>query len=342
MVSQREFRNSLRPTEKSIGKPIKEKTMKTGTMRAVKCTGYGPPEVLEMTMCDIPTPKSDEIQIAVKASAVTASDIFIRSSKLPIQYKIPMRLLIGITRPRKEILGLVFAGVVESVGAKIRRFTPGDRVYGMTGFRFGAYAEFLCLKETDSKAGAVSKLPNNIAYSDATSAAYGGSLALQYMDKGNVEKGQHILVYGASGTSGTIAVQYGKYLGARVTAVCSTRNIDLVRSLGADDVIDYTTTVGLDAGIEFDFMLDSVGKMKTSRLKESCKRCLTKNGRYVSIDTGDLILSSSRLDQIAGLVTEGHIQPVVEKTYPLEEIVAAHEYVQKGHKRGGVAIMIDA
>ncbi len=312
-----------------------------GKMRAVKCTGYGPPEVLKPFTTDIPTTKEDEIQIAIKASAVTASDIFIRSSTLPIQYKIPIRLLIGMTRPRKSILGLVFAGVVESAGEKIKRFAPGDRVYGMTGFRFGAYAEYLCLRETDSKAGAVSKLPESIAFAEATSAAYGGSLALQYMDKGNIEKGQSILVYGASGTSGTIAVQYGKYHGARVTAVCSTKNVGFVKSLGADDVIDYTATDFLDTGIEFDFMLDSVGKMKTSRLKESCKRCLKKNGRYVSIDNGDLVLSSSRLDQIAGLVAEGHIRPVVEKTYPLEEIVAAHEYVQKGHKRGGIAILVN-
>jgi NADPH:quinone reductase-like Zn-dependent oxidoreductase len=265
---------------------------------------------------------------------------FIRSSNLPLMYKIPMRLLIGITKPRKSILGLVFAGIVESAGSKITRFKPGDRVYGMTGFRFGAYAQYMCLKETDSKAGCVSILPDEMSFEEATAAAYGGSLALQYMDKGGIEPNRHILVYGASGTSGTFAVQYGKYLGAHVTGVCSTGNLEFVRSLGADAVIDYTVRDHIEPGIEFDFILDSVGNIKTSRLKESCRKNLKKSGTYVSIDDGDLILSSSRLDQISGLVVDGSIKPVVERTFPLEQIVQAHEYVEKGHKRGGVAIVI--
>lgn len=313
---------------------------KIGKMRAVECTGYGPPEVLRLAEVDIPTPRENEIRIAVKASAVTASDIFIRSSDLPLRYKIPMRLLLGITKPRKSILGLVFAGLVESAGSKITRFKPGDRVYGMTGFRFGAYAQYMCIKETDSKAGCVSILPDELSFEEATAAAYGGSLALQYMEKGGIEQNRRILVYGASGTSGTIAVQYGKYLGAHVTGVCSTRNLDFVSSLGADAVIDYSAEEYIDPGIEFDFILDSVGTIKNSKLKEACRKNLKKTGMYVSIDDGDLILSSSRLDQISGLVVEGSIKPVVEKVFPLEQIVQAHEYVEKGHKRGGVAIVI--
>ncbi len=314
--------------------------MKAGKMRAVECTHYGPPEVLKLTEVDIPSPKKNEIQIAVKASAVTASDIFIRSSDIPIQYQIPMRIMIGITKPRRSILGFVFAGTVESVGPKIKRFTPGDRVYGMTGFRFGAYAEYMCIKESDSKTGCVSLLPKEVPFVEATAAAYGGSLALQYMEKGSIGPGQNILIYGASGTSGTFAVQYGKHLGAHVTAVCSSKNIDFVKSLGTDTVIDYTTTDHIRPGTKFDFVLDSVGKIKNSPLKKACRNSLKKTGNYVSIDNGDLILSSSRLDQISALVVDRAVKPIVEKTYPLEHIVEAHRYVQNGHKRGGVAISI--
>lgn len=314
--------------------------MNRGTMRAVRCTGYGPPDVLELVETEVPTPKENELRIAVKASAVTASDIFIRSSDLPLQYRIPMRLLIGIRKPRRPILGLVFSGVVDSVGSKIERFRPGDRVYGITGFHFGAYAQYMCLKETDSKTGCVALLPEEISFEEATAAAYGGSLALQYMEKGNIQPNQHVLIYGASGTSGTIAVQYAKHLGARVTAVCGTKNLDFVKDLGADAVLDYTSADRIEPGVEFDFMLDSVGKIKNSSLKQSCKKAVKKSGNYVSIDNGDLILSSSRLDQISTLVVSGAFTPVVEKSYPLEQIVAAHEYVQKGHKRGGVAIRI--
>ncbi len=316
--------------------------MKTGKMKAVECTRYGPPKVLKLVQAAIPVPKKDEIQIAVKASAVTASDIFIRSSELPMHYMIPMRLLIGITKPRKSILGFVYAGVVESVGARIERFSTGDRIFGLTGLRFGAYAEYMCARETDSKTGCVAKLPKSIPFVDATAAAYGGSLALQYMDMGRITEGQRILVYGASGTSGTIAVQYGKYLGAHVTAVCSTRNLDFVRSLGADSVIDYTTTDHLEAGAEFDFILDSVGKVKSSQLKESCRQSLKQSGKYVSIDNGDLILSSSRLDQISHLIVTGKLKPYIDKTYTLDQIVEAHTYVQSGHKRGGVAIAVSS
>jgi len=316
--------------------------MNSGKMRAVRCTGYGPPDVLELVETEVPDPKENELRIAVKASAVTASDIFIRSSDIPLQYRIPMRLLIGITKPRRSILGFVFAGVVDSVGSKIKRFTAGDRVYGMTGFRFGAYAEYMCVKETVSKTGCVARLPEEISFEEATAAAYGGSLALQYMEKGNIQPNQHVLIYGASGTSGIIAVQYAKYLGARVTGVCSTNNLEFVKSLGAESVIDYTTTDSVGLEVEFDFVLDSVGKIKNSPLKQSCKKAVKKSGSYISIDNGDLILSSSRLNQISKLVVNGAFKPILEKSYPLEQIVAAHEYVQKGHKRGGVAIRINA
>ena len=307
--------------------------MEQNKMKAVICNKYGPPDVLQLAEVNKPVPKENEILIEIKASAVTASDIFIRSSNIPVKFKIPMRLMIGIFKPRKSIIGLVFAGRVKSVGKKIQRFSPGDEVYGMTGFNLGTYAEYTCIKETDSTTGCVSIKPKNISFEEATSAVYGGSLALQYMDMGNIKAKQNILIYGASGTSGTMAVQYGKYLGAKVTAVCSGKHVDFVKSLGADCVIDYTITDSLDNNIKFNFILDSVGKIKTSKLKDNCKKALLSDGKYVSIDNGNLKLSSKRLELLTSLIENGKIKPVVDKIYPLEEIVEAHRYVEKGIKR---------
>jgi NADPH:quinone reductase-like Zn-dependent oxidoreductase len=234
----------------------------------------------------------------------------------------------------------VLAGKIESVGKNVKRFKPGDQVYGLTGFGLGAYAEYKCMKETDSTYGCLALKPNNLSYEEATVAAYGGLLAFQYIEKGNIQRGQKVLIYGASGTSGTTAVQFAKYLGAEVTGVCSTSNIELVKSLGADSVIDYTKKDSIDLIKQYDFILDAVGKIKTSEVKETFKKALTPKGKYVSIDDGKLILDSNRLALIKELVENGHIKPVVDRSYPLEQIVEAHEYVGKGHKKGGVAITI--
>ncbi len=309
-------------------------------MKAVICPKYGPPEILQIKDVEKPSPKKNEVLIKIHASAVTASDIFIRSSQLPIQYMIPMRLMLGITKPRKSIIGLVLAGEIEAIGSEIKRFKVGDQVYGLTGFGLGAYAEYTCMKETDSTYGCLALKPANISYEEATVAAYGGLLAFQYIDKGNIRAGQNVLIYGASGTSGTTAIQYAKYLGAKVTAVCSTANLELVKSLGADTLIDYTKEDTLSPGTTFDFILDAVGRKKTSALKKACKSALAQGGLYVSIDDGNLLLESERLETIKQLVEAGHIKTIIDKCYPLEEIVEAHRYVGLGHKKGGVAISI--
>jgi NADPH:quinone reductase-like Zn-dependent oxidoreductase len=310
-------------------------------VKAIICPGYGPPEVLQITEVERPTPADDEVCIKVHATAVTASDIFIRGSQIPLRYLVPMRLMIGLTKPRKSIIGLVLAGEVESVGRHIRRFAPGDRVYGLTCFGLGAYAEYKCMRETDSNQdGCLALMPQNLTYEEATVAVYGGLLALQYMEKGNVQRGQRVLIYGASGTTGTTAVQYAKYLGADVTAVCSTANLELVRSLGADRVIDYTSQDALAPGERFDLVLDAVGKRKTSRLKQACKKALSPGGAYVSIDDGSLAPDSKRLDRMRHLVEAGHVKPVVDRCYPFEDMAEAHRYVGQGHKRGGVAITV--
>ena len=309
-------------------------------MKAIICTKYGPPEVLQLREVEKPTPKDDEVLVKIYATAVTASDIFIRSSQIPIRFRIPMRLMLGLTKPRKSIIGLVLAGEIESIGRDVKRFRIGDQVYGLTGFGLGAYAEYKCMKETDSTHGCLAIKPINTSYEEATMAAYGGLLAFQYVEKGNIQRGQRVLVYGASGTSGTMAVQLANYLGAKVTGVCSSTNLELVKSLGAEAVIDYTKVDTLDPGVQYDFILDAVGKIKTSKLKVACKKALAPKGKYVSIDDGSLILDSKRLASIKELVEAGHIKPIIDKCFRFEEIVEAHRYVGKGHKTGGVAVSV--
>lgn len=309
-------------------------------MKAIICTKYGPPEVLKIKEVEKPIPKYNEVCIKIYATAVTASDIFIRGSQLPIQFWLPMRLYIGLMKPRKSIIGLVLSGEIESVGKDIKRFKTGDQVYGVTGFGLGCYAEYKCMQETDSTHGCLALKPETITHEEATAAAYGGLLALQFMEKGNIQSRQKVLIYGASGTSGTIAVQLAKYYGAEVTGVCSTANLQFVKSLGADKVIDYTKEDSINFIEHYDFILDAVGKAKKSKFKEICKKALSLNGKYISIDDGKLELQSKRLVTIKELIDKGQIKPVIDRTYPLEQIVEAHEYVGKGHKRGGVAITV--
>jgi NADPH:quinone reductase-like Zn-dependent oxidoreductase len=309
-------------------------------MKAVVCKKYGGPEVLKLEEVAKPNPNDFEVCVKIHATAVTNSDIFIRGSELPFPIIVPFRLMMGIFKPRKSIIGLVFSGEIESIGKHIKRFNPGDMVFGLTGFRLGTYAEYMCMKEIDSKKGCISLKPNNINHEEATMVAYGGLLALQFLEKGKIEKGQKVLIYGASGTTGTIAVQIAKYLGAEVTGVCSTSNLEMVKNLGADYVIDYTKQDSVPEGVDYDYILDAVGKAKTSKLKVSCKDFLSSNGKYVSIDNGDLKLYSQRLNIIKDYVESGHIKPVIDKIYQLEEIAEAHRYVEKGHKKGGVAITV--
>jgi len=310
-------------------------------MKAYVCPKYGPPEVLRLTEVATPAPADDEVLVKVRATAVPNSDIFIRGSQIPLRHWIPMRLMIGLTRPRRRIIGLVLAGEVESAGRDIRRFKPGDRVYGITCLGLGAYAEYTCMRETDSnRDGCLALMPKDLTFEEATATAYGGLLALQYLEKGHVRSGQRVLVYGASGTAGTTAVQVAKHLGADVTGVCSTANLDLVRSLGADRALDYTRQDSLDPEERFDLVLDAVGRRKTSRLKQACTRALAPGGTCVSIDDGPLLPDSQRLDAMRGLVEAGHVRPVLDRTYAFEDMVAAHRYVGRGHKRGGVAVTV--
>ncbi len=311
------------------------------TMKAIVCTKYGSPEVLQIEQRQKPIPREDEVLIKIYATSVTNSDIFIRSSKVPLIGMIPFRLMLGIKKPRNSIIGEVFSGEIEFVGPEIKRFKIGDQVYGFTGYSLGAYADYKCMKEIDSKRGCLAVKPNNISFEEATSAAYGGLLAFQYLEKGPILRDHKVLIYGASGTSGTIAVQYTKHLGAAVTGVCGSSNIEFVKSLGADKVLDYTKKESINDLEKYDFVLDAVGKKRTSELKNACRSALTINGKYVSIDDGALLLQSDRLNKITELVELGIIKPVTDRIYRFEQIIEAHQYVEMGHKKGNVAITVN-
>jgi NADPH:quinone reductase-like Zn-dependent oxidoreductase len=309
-------------------------------MRAIICAKYGPPEVLQIGQINKPIPKNNEVLIKVHATSVTNSDIFIRGSKVPFSLIIPFRLMIGIRRPRNPIIGEVFSGKIEAAGSEIKRFKKGDNVFGLTGFSLGGYAEYKCMEEVDSKQGCLAVMPNNIDFEEATAAAYGGLLAFQFMEEETIIPGSKVLIYGASGTTGIIAVQYAKYLGAAVTGVCGSKNIEFVKSLGVDKVLDYTKQESEGALEKYDFVLDAVGKAKTSVLKKACAKELKTGGKFVSIDDSALLLQSSRLDKIRELIESGKIKPVNDRTFSFEQIIEAHKYVEAGHKRGNVAVTV--
>jgi NADPH:quinone reductase-like Zn-dependent oxidoreductase len=310
-------------------------------MKAIICKKYGPPENFEIVEYKKPIPKDDEVLIKIYAASVTNSDIFIRSSDIPLRFRIPMRLMIGIFKPGNGIIGEVFSGIIEQTGSEIKRFKVGDRVYGLTGFSLGAYADYKCMKEKDSKKGCIAIKPENISFEEATAAAYGGLLAFQFLEKENIHPDQKVLIYGASGTSGIIAVQLAKYLGAEVTGVCSTRHIEFIKSIGADKVLDYTIQDSSSQLEEYDVILDSVGKAKKSDLKEACKKSLSKFGKYISIDDSALILSSDRLDRVKKLIENDKIKPINDRCYNFDQIIDAHKYVELGHKKGNVAITVN-
>jgi NADPH:quinone reductase-like Zn-dependent oxidoreductase len=310
------------------------------TMKAVICTKYGPPEVLRIAQWPKPVPRADEIRVRICATSVTNSDIFIRSSQVSLGVLIPFRLMIGIRKPRKAIIGEVFAGLVDEVGAQISRFRVGDAVYGLTGFSLSAYAEYKCMKAVDSKQGCVAIKPSNLSFEDATAAAYGGLLALQFLEKAALQPNDKVLIYGASSTSGTFALQVAKQLGAEVTGVCGASNIGFIQTLGADKMLDYTNDRDMEKLEQYNLVFDCVGKARSSPLKAACKRALTRKGRYLSIDDAALLLDSSRLDRIREFVEAGAVKPITDRCYALDQIVEAHRYVERGHKRGNVAITV--
>lgn len=304
-------------------------------MTAAICTKYGPPDVLRIAKVPKPTPKPNEVLVRVVATSVTASDCIVRSFDVPWTYHLPMALAIGFGGPRNPILGMVFAGIIEATGRNVERFRVGDHVYGcdFDRFKFGMYAEYACLPQSAT----IAPKPSNLGFLEAAALPYGGILASHFLRKSKLRSCDDILVYGASGAIGTLAVQLAKHFGAKVTGVCGTANRELVASLGADQVVDYTKEDFAERGARYDIVLNAVGKRK-ARL--SCKGSLKPRGVHLTVDDGHPKPTCQDLHLLKRLAESGAVRPVLDRTYPLERIVEAHSYVDQGRKRGNVGISI--
>lgn len=311
-------------------------------MKAVICTKYGPPEVLEIHDIEKPSPKDDEVLIKIYATTVHVGDTKIRSFKPGLGklqdalFKPIMRFMIGFRGPRKKILGMELAGAIEAIGKDVSLFKPGDKVFAATEMTFGAYAEYKCMSENS----VIAIIPSNLTFEEAAPISNGGITALRFLRIAKLQKHQTILVYGASGSVGTYAVQLAKSFGAEVVGVCSTKNVDMVLSLGADKVIDYTKEDFLKGPEAYDVIFDAVGKTSQS----SCKPSLKEGGVYLNVlkSSGGLKLKVEELIFLQRLFEKGEIKSVIDKRFSLDQIVEAHRYVDRGHKKGNVIISVGA
>ncbi len=323
-------------------------------MKAVVCTKYGSPDVLKLQEVEKPTPKDNELLIKIHATSVTAGDCEIRGFKMPRWLWIPARIGFGIRGPRNKILGQELSGEIESLGKDVKQFKEGEQVFGRTGFGFGAHAEYICLSED----GVLTTKPSNMSYEKAATVPFGGLDALHFIRKGNIQSGQKVLINGASGSIGTFAVQIAKYYGAEVTGVCSTRNLDMVRLIGAEHVIDYTKEDFTKKGPIYDVIFDVIGKSSFSNSLRSLKPdgiYILANPRLSQMVRGPLNSIKSSKKVIIGaanpktedliflkeLIEKEKIKTVIDKCYPLEQIADAHRYVENGHKKGNVVIKVE-
>jgi NADPH:quinone reductase-like Zn-dependent oxidoreductase len=317
-------------------------------MKAIVYFKYGAPEVLQLSDIEKPTPKDNEILIKIKATAVNSGDVRLRKAD-----PFAVRFFFGLTKPKKNILGGVLSGEVEAIGSAVKLFKVGDPVFGATGMGFGAYAEYKCLPES----AVLAVKPNNITHEAAAVIPFGGMTALYFIKKANIQSGQRILINGASGAVGTAAIQLAKYYGAYVTGVCSTANIDLVKSLGADEAIDYTKEDFTKNGKTYDVIFDTVDKISFSdSLKSLNKKGILILGAsgiagmlqalWTSITSSKKvitgIISQKTEDMIflKTLIEKGKMKPVIDRRYSITQMAEAHAYVEKGHKKGNVAITV--
>lgn len=309
---------------------------------------YGTPDVLEVHDLEEPTPKNHEVLVKIASSAVTTGDCRMRRFDVPSGFWLPARLAFGLFKPRKKITGMDFSGEVVAVGKGVSLFKKGDRVFGTTGVALGANSEYTCIAENK----ALIKIPDSISHTDAVSLIFGGITALYFL-QGKIKQDSKVLINGASGSVGSSAVQVSKNYGAKVTGICSGSNRELVLSIGADKVIDYTNNDFSDNGVVYDVILDTVGNLSYA----GCKRSLSKSGKLILINAGlgTIISSLVKKNLICGVALESkellqeilrlyetkRLKPVIDKVYSLEKIVEAHRYVDEGHKKGNVVLTIE-
>ncbi|MAT38533.1 MAG: NAD(P)-dependent alcohol dehydrogenase [Ectothiorhodospiraceae bacterium] len=325
-------------------------------MRAAVWTGYGGPEVVEVRKVDVPEPRDREILVRVRAAGVSAGDTEIRSLKIPLGLGLPMRFYAGLIKPKRiSILGSELSGDVEAVGKDVTQFVPGDAVIASTSTNFGGHAEYICLPE----AGVIAKKPENIGYREAAVVPMGGINALHFMELAKIEPGQHVMIYGGSGSIGSFAIQLAVKYGATVHAVGGPGSLDILRSIGASEVYDYTKHDFTANGVIYDVIFDAVGKLPFSKAMKALKEdgtFLDANptwgkifrGKAVSVFSNKKVLynladeSPDELRRLCSFIEEGTVTPVIDRTYTLEEIQEAHRYVEQRQKIGNVVINMEA
>ncbi|OGB23647.1 MAG: Zn-dependent oxidoreductase [Burkholderiales bacterium RIFCSPLOWO2_02_FULL_57_36] len=323
-------------------------------MKAIVYERYGSPDVLQLKDVEKPIPKDNEVLIRLHATTVTSGDWRVRSLNVPIGFRLISRLVLGVWRPRQPILGTELAGEIESVGKDVSKFKAGDQVFAFSGVGMGCHAEYKCMPED----AAVALKPSNLTYVEAAALSFGGTTALDFFRRGKLQRGEKILINGASGGVGTAAVQLASYFGAEVTGVCSTSNVELVRSLGADHVIDYTAEDFTRNGETYDVIVDTVGTAPFSRSKGSLKergRLLMVLGGlpdmlmipWVSMTSTNKVIAGPAAERaedllfLAGLAQAGHFKPVIDRRYPFEQLAEAHRYVDTGRKKGNVVVTLE-
>ena len=329
-------------------------------MKAIVCTKYGPPDVLRLKELEKPIPRDNEVLIKIYATTVETGDCEMRRFQIPILYWLFLRIMMGLIKPRKNtILGQQLAGEVESVGKDVKRFKKGDKVYATTGIGFSAYAEYVCLpEEQQGMAGVMAIMPTTMNYEQAAAVPVGGLNSLHFLSKAKIQTGEKILIYGTSGSIGTFAVQLARHFGAEVTGVCSTSKMELVKSLGADKVIDYTKEDFTKNGQTYDVIFDTIGKSPFSYGLKSLKdngRYLLANptllqqikGIWISMTSSKKVIfeianeKAEDLTYLKELIEKGKLTTVIERRYPLEQMVEAHRYVEEGHKKGNVIVTVE-